>query len=470
MRNYEPLLNCNVKAELARRNFADFVLYVMPNYEMQWFHRYICDKLQQFANGEIKKLMLFVPPQHGKSQLSTRMFPAYLGGKNPDLKMVVASYNATLAQRFNRDIQRVIDTTIYNEIFPKSNLNNSNVVTVSSNYLRNSEVFEFVGYNGFVKTVGRGGALTGTPIDIGIIDDPLKDRAEAMSATIRESLWSWYQDVFETRLHNGSQQILIQTRWHEEDLAGKLLKRDKDWEVIVFEAIKENDYSYDPRKFGEALWPERHSKERIEKVRATSPITFDSLYQQNPKPTDAIGLLWNKTLLDRQRIENYNNIEKTVIAIDPATTSNKTSDETGITVTAKDKNGNGYLLEDASGRYTPQQWGQIAVNLLNKWAADMYVAETNQGGDMVEAVIRQFDKINRIKKVHAHKGKYLRAEPVYSLYEQGRIYHVGEFPDLEYQMVTFNPDSNDKSPDRVDSLVYGFTELLISNKKPIIVA
>lgn len=465
MPNLEPLLTCNVRAELARRNFADFVHYVMPTYDMRWFHSYICEKLQAFVHGEIKKLMIFVPPQHGKSQLSTRLFPAYLGGVNPGLKMVVASYNATLAQRFNRDIQRVIDTSLYSEIFPETQLNNSNVVTVSSNYLRNSEVFEFVGKGGFVKTVGRGGALTGTPVDIGIIDDPLKDRAEAMSSTIRESLWSWYQDVFETRLHNNSQQIVIQTRWHEEDLSGKLLARDNDWEVIVFEAIKENHYDYDPREKGEALWPEKHSLERIEKVRDTSPLTFDSLYQQNPKPTENMGLLWTTQLLTQRRTDNHPELIRTVIAIDPATTSSKTSDETGIAVVGKDNNGNAYLLEDLSGTYTPQQWASVVVAAQKRHSADCYVAETNQGGQMVEAVLRQFDKATRIKTIHAHKGKYLRAEPVYSLYEQGKVYHVGQFPRLESQMVTFNPDAGGDSPDRVDALVYGVTELILGKSR-----
>ena len=245
--------------------------------------------------------MVFMPPQHGKSQLTTRMFPAYALGRNPNAKMVVASYNATLASRFNRDIQRIIDEKKYHEVFSETVLNESNVVTVSDSFLRNSEVFEIVGHSGFLKTVGRGGALTGTPIDIGIIDDPIKDRAEAMSMTIRESLWSWYEDVFETRLHNDSQQLLIQTRWHEEDLAGKLLARDNDWEVIVFEAIKENDYPYDNRALGEALWPEKHSLERIEKVRENSPLTFNSLYQQSPKPLDSVGIFWDRGLLNRQR-------------------------------------------------------------------------------------------------------------------------------------------------------------------------
>jgi phage terminase large subunit-like protein len=465
MKNYEYLQTFSARAELARRNFRDFVPYVMPTYQMHWFHEVICDKLEQFNRGEIKKLMLFVPPQHGKSQLSTRMFPAYLLGKDPKRKIVVASYNATLASRFNRDIQRVIDNSLFHDVFPDTYLNNSNVVTVSDSWLRNSEVFETVGFGGFVKTVGRGGALTGTPVDIGIIDDPLKDRAEAMSSTIREALWSWYVDVFESRLHNDSQQILIQTRWHEEDLGGRLLARDNDWEVIIFEAIKENEYDYDPRKIGEALWPEKHSLERIEKIRDTSPLTFNSLYQQSPRPLDSVGIYWTRPMLSRQRLLKKPDLERVVIAIDPATTKTQKSDETGITVQGK-AGQHGYLLEDLSGKYSPQEWATVAVQAARRHNATAIVAEKNQGGDMVEAMIRQVDQNIRVILVNATKGKAVRAEPIFGLYEQGRIWHVGEFPQLEAQMVTFNPDAGGASPDRVDALVWGFTELLLGNRKP----
>jgi predicted phage terminase large subunit-like protein len=426
---------------------------------MQWFHKLICEKLQAFYEGKIKKMMIFVPPQHGKSELSTRKFPAYLLGKNPRLKIVIASYNATLASRFNRDIQRVIDQKVYHDVFPETYLNESNVVTVSDSWLRNSEIFETVGFQGFVKTVGRGGALTGTTVDIGIIDDPLKDRAEAMSSTIREGLWSWYQDVFETRLHNNSQQLVIQTRWHEEDLSGKLLRRDNDWEVVILEAIKENEYIYDPREFGEVLWPEKHSLSRILKVKETSPLTFNSLYQQTPKPLDSIGIFWNEKILERQRITKAPELTRIIVSIDPAVSKTMQSDETGIIVLGKSANGHIYILEDLSGKYSPNEWATVAYQAFKRWDADCYVAEKNQGGDMVQTVIRQVDERGRIILVTATKGKALRAEPIYSLYEQGKVWHVGLFPQLELQMATFNPDSNAGSPDRVDALVHGATEL-----------
>jgi phage terminase large subunit-like protein len=467
---YENLLSFNAKAELSRRKFRDFVLYVKKDYSMQWFHELLCDKLEAFYRGEIRKLMVTMPPQHGKSELTTRLFPSYMLGKNPNYKMVVASYSSTMATSFNRDIQRYIDSDEYHEIFPDTVLNESNVAErtkSSGGTLRNADIFEIIGHRGFLKSVGRGGALTGTPVDIGLIDDPIKDRQEAMSPTIRENLWSWYQDVFETRLHNDSQQIIILTRWHEEDLAGRLLARDSDWDLVKLEGIKETENLEDPREIGEALWPEKHSLERLQNVRDKSPLTFNSLYQQTPRPLDGQGIFWNRTHI---QYKSDFDIDRAIISIDPATTSNRTSDETGLTALGK-SGPCGLVMDDQSGKYTPLEWARVAMRLYEDYNASCIVAEKNQGGDMVETVLRAAGFKGRVILVTASKGKESRAEPVFGLYEQGFIYHFRPFIKLESQMVTFNPQSG-QSPDRVDSIVHGFTELfdLNNDKKPLFFA
>jgi PBSX family phage terminase large subunit len=179
---------------------------------------------------------------------------------------------------------------------------------------------------------------------------------------------------------------------------------------------------------------------------------------------DAEGLLWNMALIERLRVSVKPEFKRLVVAIDPAATANSESDETGITVQAIDFNGIGYVIEDLSGKYSPNEWAKVAVQASINHEADCIVAEKNMGGDMVESVIRQHDKRIRVKLVTATKGKYVRAEPVYSLYEQGKIYHIGNFPILERQMITFDPDKG-KSPDRVDALVWGFTELMLNNRR-----
>jgi phage terminase large subunit-like protein len=154
-----------------------------------------------------------------------------------------------------------------------------------------------------------------------------------------------------------------------------------------------------------------------------------------------------------------------VVAIDPAVTSGEEADETGIIVLGKDRNGNGYVLEDRSGRYAPIEWAREAIALYRKYKADRIVAEINNGGEMVEHTIRMIDRNVAFNGVHASRGKVVRAEPVAALYEQRRVFHLGAFPVLEDQMCMFTTDLDRKatgfSPDRVDALVWGFSELLV---------
>lgn len=442
----------------AKSDFAAFVLYTKLDYDMQWFHKVICNKLTEFEQGKIKKLMLLAPPQHGKSELSTRRFPAYLLGKNPNRKIVIGSYNSTLATNFNRDVQRIIDDELYHKIFPNTILNESNVSTDRrQNYLRNSEIFETVGYKGFVKTVGRGGALTGTPIDIGIIDDPIKDREEAMSLTIRESAWNWLTDVFETRFHNASQFLFMVTRWHEDDPAGRLLKRDGEvknggeWTVIKFPALKTNDPSdFDPRQLDEALWEERHSKLRIDLIRSNNPRTFNSLYQQDPKPDDS-DVLWTDKWIEET--DNIPELKKFAIALDPSGSGKDDSDECGIIAGGLGVDGKIYITIDETGIYTPLKWANKAVYLHESNNANCIVAEVNQGWDMVHTIIHQIEPKIKVEEVISKKGKYLRAEPIVSLYQQGLVKHKKGLGKLKYEMTTWTPDDS-YSPGRIDALVH----------------
>jgi PBSX family phage terminase large subunit len=177
---------------------------------------------------------------------------------------------------------------------------------------------------------------------------------------------------------------------------------------------------------------------------------------------DASGMLWTKAHIERVRVDNAPQLARIVVAIDPAVTSKPESDETGIVVVGKDNLSNAYVLEDLSGRYTPSQWASVAISACKRHGAGI-VAEVNQGGDMVTQVIRNIDPSVHIKQVRATKGKYSRAEPVFALYESNRVMHVGHFPVLEEQMLAFNPDEGD-SPDRVDALVWGVSELITGKR------
>lgn len=292
MKNLEHLLHYNASAELAKRNLIDFVLHIKPDYEVNWHHRLLAEKLEKVHTGEIKRLMVFMPPQHGKSELTSRIFPAWALGKDPKRKMVLASYSGVLASSFNRACQRYMDTTEYREVFPRTRLSGASTGVSKQAYQRNSQLFEIPGYGGFLRSVGVGGSLTGTPADIAIIDDPVKDSLEADSPTYQYRNWEWFNNVLNTRLHNDSSIILIQTRWNENDLSGMILKsvekyQSEPWEVLMLEAIKETPHDYDPRALGEALWEEKHSKKSLMDIRDRSIKTFQNLYQQNPQPTQS---------------------------------------------------------------------------------------------------------------------------------------------------------------------------------------
>ena len=275
-----------LKAENSRRQFINFVTFTKKDYKVNWHHKLLAEYLERFINGDIKKLMVFMPPQHGKSELTSRRLPAYLLGKNPALKIVGCSYSSDLAKSFNRDVQRIIDDKEYKLVFPETKLNQQNVKTVSGSYLRNADIFETVGHRGFYKSVGVGGSLTGTSVDIAIIDDPVKDAIEGNSLTDQARKWEWYTNVLLTRLHNDSQQLITMTRWHKNDLCGQILKKMPDgWTVLRLEAIKQSTtHPDDPRENGAALWPARHSKEKIMNIAKANPRTFNALYQGDPKP------------------------------------------------------------------------------------------------------------------------------------------------------------------------------------------
>lgn len=175
---------------------------------------------------------------------------------------------------------------------------------------------------------------------------------------------------------------------------------------------------------------------------------------------DIEGALWNRSWIEDTRItrEQLPPLYRIVVAIDPAVTSTEHSDETGIVVAGASSNGHYYVLEDATLRATPDAWAKRAVQAFKDWKADRIVAEVNNGGDMVVMVIQQVDRNAPVTKVHATRGKQMRAEPISALYEQNRVHHVGSFPKLEDEMVTWTPD-NKESPDRLDALVWALTEL-----------
>lgn len=291
--------------EGARRKLLWFAQYLDPNFQPTPFHVAYYEILDRFVRKQIKKLIIQAPPQHGKSEGSSRKVPADILGLFPDTKICICSYAATIAKDFNRDVQRIIDSDKYKAVFPETTLNGSNIVTVANNYLRNSDVFEIVGHKGSLRVVGRGGSLTSKTVDVMIYDDLYKDSQEANSPQIRQTAWDWFTKVAQTRLHNDSQQLVVFTRWHPEDIIGKIIDSEKvivaknwadlenvpadTWVLVNFEAIKTGEPTeIDPREPGQPLWPERHSLERLLEQKQRDPVGFQCLHQGNPGSAESL--------------------------------------------------------------------------------------------------------------------------------------------------------------------------------------
>jgi hypothetical protein len=309
MTNYSALQQAAATELLARRrarnSVLDFTLYTMPAYEVNWHHRLVCGYLDRFVAGDITRLMIFMPPRSGKSELVSRRLPAYVLGRNPEETVISASYGDDLAKRMNRDVQRIIDSEPYSALFPNTRLNGANVRTVAQgSWLRNSDIFEVVGHSGYYRSSGVGGAITGMGMTVGIVDDPIKNRQEADSPTYRQNVWDWYTSTFYTRLAPGGRILLTVTRWHEDDLAGRLLELARSeqgsdqWTVITLPAVAEEPIAtYDPRAAGDALWPDRWDIAELEKTKQTvGPRDWNALFQQRPRAAE--GDIFNRVWWD----------------------------------------------------------------------------------------------------------------------------------------------------------------------------
>lgn len=273
----------------ARERIIYFTVYTKNDYEIEWFHRKIAKKLEDFISGEIKRLMIFMPPRHGKSELVSRRLPAFIFGKQPDSRIISTSYGASLASKMSRDVQKIIESESYQQVFPHISLGNFKEGDKNKQVKRTQLEFEIGGFSGSYLGAGIGGGITGAGGDYLLIDDPIKNQEEALSEVYRENIWEWYSTTAYTRLERDGKVLIVLTRWHDDDLAGRLLVREPGvWDVLSFDALKEHNYPGDERKeLGQALWPSKYSKKELEATKSLiGSRNWSSLYQQNPTPSD----------------------------------------------------------------------------------------------------------------------------------------------------------------------------------------
>ena len=256
-----------------KTEFQKWLRKTMPVWTWNWPHqRFLYDKLHRVTTGKCKRLMIFMPPRHAKSETVTTRYTAWRLERDTTLNIILGSYNQKLANRFSRRIRRIVEERV-----------------ALSKDRKAADEWE-TSDGGGVRAVGVGAGVTGFGGSLVIIDDPVKNRAEAESRVCRDNAWDWFNDDIYTRLEPKAAIILIQTRWHEDDLAGRLLKRMKNggeqWETVNLPAIAEAD---DPleREPGEALWPQRYNVAYLEGVKKQQgSYSFSALYQQRPVPLD----------------------------------------------------------------------------------------------------------------------------------------------------------------------------------------
>lgn len=441
----------------------------MPTFRQGWFNRIIAQELQQFyfdvMAGKQPRLLIQAPPRSGKSELFSRRFPAWAFGKNPNLQMIAASYSADLSSRMNRDVQRIIDSEEYSQIFPNTSFSaNSSASINSAKNIRNSEIFEIAGYAGSYRSAGVGGGITGMGADIAIIDDPVKDAKEANSQTVRDSVWDWYTSTFYTRLSPKSGVLLGMTRWHEDDLAGRLLADMKNggdqWRVVSFPAIAEHDEEY--RKEGEALHPERYDLTHLSKIKkAVGSQAWNALYQQRPssKGGDVIKRAWFN------RYDVLPQMRRVIIAGDTAQKVKQHNDYSVFIVAGIANNGGLYLIDLIRGKWEAPELESKLQDIWNKYRAShkvqsVYIEDKSSGTGLIQSIQRK--RNIPIKGVQVDADKYTRVLGVQGFIESGYVFLPNDaewVEDFLSECEKFTATDSHKHDDQVDAFVHCVNEL-----------
>lgn len=427
----------------------------------------IASAFKQAATTAGGRLLITTPPQVGKSLTAATYGPAWYLLRHPDRRIAIGTYADALAHRRGRDVRDMLAGH-----GPRWGVSIKRGSASVADWETNA--------GGGLRSVGVGSALTGFPADFLLVDDPHKDRASADSRRQRQAIWDWWSAVATSRLSPGAPVCVIQTRWHEDDLAGRLLTREgriEDggrWHVIHLEAIHTGKHGPDPlgRAIGDPL-PHPMVREGDttallahwqDKRRGSTARDWAGLYQGDPQPAE--GALVTAVLLAERRVPHGHPRPQPVriaVAIDP---SGGGRDEAGIIGGYLGEDGRVYLTHDWSGVMGSDKWARTACLLAIETDSDRIVVEKNFGGDMCRQMINTaWQSLHREGRVPAgrsapfvveetaRRGKALRAEPVAQALVEGRVWLADHLPELEREWTTWQPTSNE-SPGRLDASVY----------------
>jgi predicted phage terminase large subunit-like protein len=392
-----------MKARKARQSLLAFTEYTNPAYVGAAHHHLIAERLEAVERGEIDRLMIFMPPRHGKSELASKRFPAWCLGKDPKRQIIAASYNSDLANDFGRNVRNIVGEPEFGQVFPGVGLSADSAAANRMN----------TNHGGAYVAAGVGTAVTGRGANIALIDDPFKDREEADSERRRELVWDWYRSTLYTRLMPGGAIVLIQTRWHEDDLAGRLLAQEgEQWEVLELPAINDQ---------GKALWPEWYDETALARIKATiGPREWSALYQQRPQPDEGTYFKreWFKTWAKLPSLRYYGSSDYAV--------TDGGGDYTVHTVWGIDGNGDIYRAAQWKGQTASDEWIERKLDLIAKFKPLCWFGE---GGVIQKAIEPMLKRRMRERGVHCRlewlssvSDKPTRARSFQAMAATGRVH------------------------------------------------
>lgn len=387
--------------EKAKDNFLDFVKYVWPGFIAGRHHKIVAQKFEDIANGKIKRLIINMPPRHTKSEFASYLFPAWMIGRRPDLKIMQATHTADLSIRFGRKVKNLMETEEYQKVFGVKLRSDSKA----------AYRWETDG-GGEYYAAGVGGNIAGRGADLFIIDDPHSEQ-DAMSPAALEGAWEWYQGGPRQRLQPGGAIVLVMTRWSELDLTAKLLKQsamdikaDK-WEMIEFPAILES---------GKPLWPEYWKLEELESVKASIQLQkWQAQYMQ--QPTADMSSIIKRSWWNIWQQEKIPKLQYVMQTYDTAFLKSQTADFSaiqtwGVFYPEEDKSANVILLDAKKGRWEFPELKRIALEEYQYWEPDTVLVESKAAGLPLTQELRSMgipvvnfspsrgnDKISRVNAV-----------------------------------------------------------------------
>ena len=394
----------------AKNDFLSFVKCVWPDFIEGAHHRHVAEKFNKIASGEIKRLIVNMPPRHTKSEFASFLLPSWMVGRNPKLKIIQATHTGELAIRFGRKAKHLIDSEEYKKIFI-TKLQEDSKAAGRWETAQGGEYF----------AAGVGGAITGRGADLLIIDDPHSEQ-DALSETKLESAYEWYTSGPRQRLQPGASIVLVMTRWSTKDLTSMLLKNQKEvkadqWEVVEFPAIMED---------GKPMWPEYWNQDELEKVKATLQVAkWNAQWMQHP--TSEEGAIIKREWWRKWKHDWIPKLQHVIQSYDTAFMKKETADFSAITTWGvfylnEDSPLNLILLDSLKGRYEFPELRRRALEQYKYWTPETVIIESKASGLPLTYELRQMDI--PVVNFTPSKGndKHVRVNSVAPLFESGSIW------------------------------------------------